>query len=298
MIKKDFNLKLNGKTLAIIDWANVYGWNKSLKWSIDVKKLFEYLSSFPEVFDKRLYYGIETGKAYSEEFNAEALQTGFNVISKEVKFIPVSLDKSHFKKIIKELFDVLDNIKIANSDIASKLYKLKETIETRLGEEDPDFDIGDDGQQHIIGTTPSYAKKDGEIYNNVYELINTLDEELKKLNINITELQGNLSQPVLRRKCDFDVEIARDVFNLTDGFNQLILFSGDGDYAALVKDLISKGKKVIVVFASGHKGKEYEEIKQGLYLCSVEQLKNYLALENNIPVDFSTGRDVNNIANL
>lgn len=29
---KEKILKLNGRTLAVIDWANVYGWNKKLKW--------------------------------------------------------------------------------------------------------------------------------------------------------------------------------------------------------------------------------------------------------------------------
>lgn len=33
-------LKLNGKTLVVIDWANVYGWTKKLKWQVDVQKLF------------------------------------------------------------------------------------------------------------------------------------------------------------------------------------------------------------------------------------------------------------------
>lgn len=82
--------------------------------------------------------------------------------------------------------------------------------------------------------------------------------------------------PVFRRKCDFDVEIARDTFNLAGDFEQLVLFSGDGDYAALVEDLIAKGKKVIVVFAPGHKGKEYEDFKKGIFLCSVNKLKDDL----------------------
>lgn len=80
-----------------------------------------------------------------------------------------------------------------------------------------------------------------------------------------------------RRKCDFDVELARDVFNMSSEFDTLILFSGDGDYSALVDDLITKGKKVIVVFGKGHIGKEYVR-KQGLFLCSVGFLKQAISV--------------------
>jgi uncharacterized LabA/DUF88 family protein len=128
-----------------------------------------------------------------------------------------------------------------------------------------------------------------------------MDTELKKLNTSIDELQKQMAEPVMRRKCDFDVEIARDVFNLSNDFEHLILFSGDGDYAALVEDLtIKKGKRVIVVFAPGHVGKEYEKLSEQLrekrlnyrlFLCSANQLKDDICAVNNIPEDFSPGRD-------
>jgi uncharacterized LabA/DUF88 family protein len=166
--------------------------------------------------------------------------------------------------VVKELFDVLDGIKITNSEIATKLYELKEKIKNQQDQK-------------------------------VYELIEESDKELKKLNLNIESLQRHLLEPVRRRKCDFDVEIARDVFNMSKDFDQIILFSGDGDYSALVDDMTIKGKKVIVVFAQGHKGKEYKN-QRGLFLCTVENLRDDIYLENNIPVDFSTGRDTGNIA--
>jgi len=302
-----FIFRLFDKTLVIIDWANVYGWFSDpgsrtyLGWKVSPQKLFSYLSTYPKIIDKRLYFGVEMGKKWSEDLKSNFEKIGFNMQSKEVKWVPVSLEKSHFKKIVQELFDVLDNIKTKNSEIATKLYELKEKIETRLAEEEPDFDRGDDGKPYITGTYPPYAKEDGVIYNEAYNLIEELDTELKKLNLNIDKLQKNLSEPVMRRKCDFDVEIARDVFNLSNDFENLILFSGDGDYAALVEDLtINKNKKVIVVFAPGHVGKEYEKLseqleekhlKYRLFLCSANRLKDDICEENNIPKDFSPGRD-------
>jgi len=42
--KKRFFLK--GKTSVFIDWANVYGWTKSLKREVDAEELFGYLKTY------------------------------------------------------------------------------------------------------------------------------------------------------------------------------------------------------------------------------------------------------------
>lgn len=111
----------------------------------------------------------------------------------------------------------------------------------------------------------------------IFESIESIDSILTKLNIDISNLRDNLKKSVLRRKCDFDVEITRDALNLINEYDILILFSGDGDYFSLVEDLIKKGKKVILVFAKGHKGKEYNEINNSLFFaCSVDKLKRIL----------------------
>ena len=46
---KQFAFNLRGKTAVFIDWANVYGWKNSLKFDIDLKKLFAYLKSYKEI---------------------------------------------------------------------------------------------------------------------------------------------------------------------------------------------------------------------------------------------------------
>lgn len=279
--KEEFKFRLSSKTLVIIDWANVYGWfsrpksKTYLGWEVCPERLFNYLSTYSEIIDKRLYNGVEIGDERSEVFGAKVGSLGFNFIKKEVKWVPVYLnEQTHFKKIVRELFNTLDGVKITNSDIATKLYELKGKIKSQQDQK-------------------------------VYELIDESDTELKKLNFKIEELQQHLLEPVERRKCDFDVEIARDAFNLSKDFECLILFSGDGDYSALVEDLIvEKGKKVIVVFAPGHIGREYDKLtefltekglKYRLFLCTANKLRNEISLETNIPPDFSGGRDVSNI---
>ena len=306
--QEQFKLRLNNRTLVAIDWANVYGWSSNpdsknyLGWEVDPKKLFDYLSTYTTIIEKRLYHGTEVGNPRSEQFGKDIKSIGYTFITKEVKWTPVFLnEQNHFRVVVKRLFDVLDKVKITNSEIATKLYELRDKIEKRLNDTEADFDS--DG--NVQGEYPAYRKEDQEVYNSAYELIENLDEELKALNINIDDLQKELQKPVQRRKCDFDVELARDTCNLCDTFDTLLLFSGDGDYSALAEDLIEKGKKVAVVFAPGHKGKEYDPLqakleaaskKWALYLCNVNKIKGEIFLEKTIPPDFSGGRDMANIA--
>lgn len=215
-------LKLSGKTLAVIDWANVYGWTKKLKWQVNVQKLFDFLKSYPEIFDIRFYFGVEKNNEKSEKFQKEVVGIGFNLISKEVKWVPVILEQSHFKNILKELKEIFQNWQ----------------------------------EPHSVSGASSITL------------------------MHIQELNKVLSQPFRRRKCDFDIEITKDILTNVDNFDILILFSGDGDYKAIVEHLLDNGKKVIVVHPFGLRGKEYNELltRKGSrpYFCAVEKLTNHL----------------------
>jgi len=258
-----FKFKLKGKTFVIIDWANVYGWFSDsnsrtyLGWEVDPKKLFTYLKSYSNIIDINFYFGVESSRLKSVSFKKEIGNIGYFHISKEVKWVPAALETTtHFKVLVRRLFNALDNIKNTNLAISNRMHDSFRVIEEVL----------ESGYNRSTIGKSAYIK-----------LIKELDEDLQKLNIDITELQVLLKEPVQRRKCDFDVEISRDIYNNIRNFETMIIFSGDGDYAALVEDLILKGKKVIVVFAAGHKGKEYEDFKRGLFLCPIKKLKPFIA---------------------
>lgn len=70
-----------------------------------------------------------------------------------------------------------------------------------------------------------------------------LHTEVKKLEKNGVKL--------LSPKANFDVEITLDMILFADELANFILFSGDGDFASIVRYLRSKGKKVLVI--SGRK---------------------------------------------
>lgn len=85
----DRHLILKGKAIVFIDWANVYGWTKSLKREVDHAKLFAYLKTYEEIAEIKLYFGKDTHPK-SEEFLKDAMRSGYKVISKSVKYILVA----------------------------------------------------------------------------------------------------------------------------------------------------------------------------------------------------------------
>ncbi len=210
--------KLKGRTLAIIDWANVYGWSNNLGWQVDPQKLYDYLKNYPDIFDIRFYFGIEKGNKKSEQFQENIKNIGYTLISKEVKWIPLKLNITHFR---------------------TKDGKIK-NIENALG-------------------------------SSSWEVFKELLEK---------EIQKPFKGQFCRRKCDFDVEITKDILINIDKFDSLILFSGDGDYKDIVEYSLSNNKQVIVVHPFGLRGKEYNELlardKNRPYLCAVEKLTSFI----------------------
>lgn len=177
MSNKEYKkLVIKGKAVVFVDWANVHGWEKSLKQNINLQKLFSYLTEYKEVKDVRLYFGTDTHEK-SVEFLETAENIGYRIITKPVKYI-------------------------------------------------------------LAG-----------------------------------EIGG---QKIHIRKCDFDMEVCIDAHRLLkEDFESLIFFTGDGDFAPLYQMLIELRKQVIVIYTSGHLGKEIWEIKNGLFKA---QLKNLLEI--------------------
>lgn len=59
------------------------------------------------------------------------------------------------------------------------------------------------------------------------------------------------------KKCDFDVEMAVDLIRMRNEYNQIVLFSGDGDLVYALRYLHDAFGKISYVFgARGHVGRE------------------------------------------
>lgn len=96
---------------------------------------------------------------------------------------------------------------------------------------------------------------------------------------------------VLKRKCDFDLEIGLDCFENLDTYNSFVFLSGDGDFATLYQRLIIRNKQVIVVYQPGHLGREIWEMKRGIFKIEVERL----GLIKNVPPTMRSGGVIRSI---
>ena len=85
-------LRLNGKAIVFIDWANVYNWRDELKKDIDPRKLFSYLKTYPQIKEIRFYFGTDNSNTSSGKFLKQMEKIGYTVITKPVKFIKVYND--------------------------------------------------------------------------------------------------------------------------------------------------------------------------------------------------------------
>lgn len=90
---------------------------------------------------------------------------------------------------------------------------------------------------------------------------------------------------ILKRKCDFDLEIGLDCFESLDKYDSFIFLSGDGDFETLYQRLIIRNKQVIVVYQPGHLGREIWEMKRGIFKIEVERL----GLIKNVPPTLRSG---------
>lgn len=283
--RKDFSFYLYDKpTLVIIDWFNLYNKYKN----IDLQLFFNYLKGYKDIYQVRFYQGTIEGKDWSIQTIEDARLIGYEVITKRSKYIKIDIHKEvHLKKVMDMLKNLLNSISDKNSEIANKIYTFKTELEKKNKEN---------------GIT--------DIYSEFFEWVGEMDKDLEKLNINIKEFKNEINKPITKPKCDFDAEIAKDIILDIDKYENLILFSGDGDFASTVECLIKvRSKKVFVIYPQGSFGEiDYQnfnlirkldtgkrEYEKGFVCRPIEHLISNLIKKE--PADFSAGPDISNVAN-
>jgi uncharacterized LabA/DUF88 family protein len=81
---------------------------------------------------------------------------------------------------------------------------------------------------------------------------------------------------IWKRKCDFDLEIGLDCFEMLNDYDGFIFFTGDGDMATLYERLVKRDKQVIVVATKWSLGKEVAQIKRGIFILNVRRIKSFI----------------------
>jgi uncharacterized LabA/DUF88 family protein len=110
-------------------------------------------------------------------------------------------------------------------------------------------------------------------------------ETIEFLNSKLTELNNKGILKIEDRKCNFDVEIGRDMLldyerNKIDTF---ILWSGDSDFADPVEQLINDGKRVFIFNISGRVASELA--KTGAPIFDIRKTKEFICWPKELSED-------------
>ncbi len=120
----NLELKLRGKTAVFIDWANVYGWRKSLKQEVDPQKLYKYLKNYREIKKISFYYG-EDKHPKSKQLLRKAVKIGYHVTTKPVKYIQITVvggQKIYRRKCDFDMEICIDVHKFMNEGLESFIF--------------------------------------------------------------------------------------------------------------------------------------------------------------------------------
>jgi len=104
-------------------------------------------------------------------------------------------------------------------------------------------------------------------------------ETIKVLNVKLKELNRQGIMWLEDRKCNFDVEIGRDMLmdyagNQVENF---VLWSGDSDFADPVKQLLSAGKRVVLFATVRRVASELSELRQnGLFVFDIQKIRDFI----------------------
>ncbi|PIP14596.1 hypothetical protein COX47_04345 [Candidatus Roizmanbacteria bacterium CG23_combo_of_CG06-09_8_20_14_all_35_49] len=211
-----------------IDYANVLHWSKKLMWHIDLKRLKQLIGSFSTIKTARFYTGTLMGDVKSEEFNKEVVRLKYDLKTKPVKIMKLSIDVSSIPP--------------------DSTFALK-----------------------------NFVKR---------PLLNKLNiETIVYLNGKLKELNNQGTRHIEVRKCNFDVEIGRDMLldyerNKIDTY---VLWSGDSDFADPVSQLLKDGKKVVIFATARRISIELAETNSLKF--DIQKIRNFICYANELPQD-------------
>lgn len=216
------------KTNVYIDFANVRPWATKLRWHVDPKRLKQFLDSFDAINAIKFYHGTLAGDAESEQFGRDIKSFGYDLKTKPVKIMRLSIDVS---SIPSDSPDILKNFirppLLRNLNLAAIEY---------------------------------------------------LNNELRKLN-----RQGK--RFLEDRKCNFDVEIGRDMLvdYAENAIENFVLWSGDSDFADPINQLLDDGKKVCIFATARKVASELNDLtKKGLMIYDIQKIRNFVCWKKEI----------------
>jgi uncharacterized LabA/DUF88 family protein len=104
-------------------------------------------------------------------------------------------------------------------------------------------------------------------------------KDIQDLNWKLMGLNKKGIRYIEDRKCNFDVEIGRDM--LLDYANKtadcFVLWSGDSDFAGPIEQLLHDGKKVMLFATARKVAAELSDlVSNGLFIYDIQKIKNFI----------------------
>ncbi|MCL4416791.1 MAG: NYN domain-containing protein [Actinobacteria bacterium] len=159
----------------------------------------------------------------------------------------VFIDAANLERSVADLGTKLPNIKHLRKDFKwkalplnyyrvdyKKLYKFFKTNSKLASISFYSARFGTESHDNFL----TFLKRNG------YRLVTKIIKDIK------------VSESKHLRKANFDVEISVDAVDWLRNYDTFVLFSGDSDFAYLVRFLKKKGKKILVISERGHVSNE------------------------------------------
>lgn len=218
----------DGDSGIYFDWQNVIHWQEKFGWHFDLKRIKQFFDSFSTVKFIKIYTGTLKGNQQSEEQIIELGKMGYEVKTKPVKIMSISIDVSSIPKNSPALLQ-------------------------------------------------NFIRK---------SLLKKLDlESIEFLNNKLVELNQRGILNIKDQKCNFDVEIGREMSRDFESniLNNYILWSVDSDFADPIIQISSGGKKTTIFATSGRVSPELDAT--GVLIFDIKKIKEFICWSRDLPQD-------------
>ena len=224
----------DGDSGVYIDWQNVIHWQEKFGWHFDLRRIKQFFDSFNTIKFVKIYVGTLKDNEQSEGQIIELNRLGYDVKTKPVKIMSISVDISSIPKNSPALLQ-------------------------------------------------NFIRK---------SLLKKLDlESIEFLNNKLAELNQRGILNIEDQKCNFDVEIGREMsrdFELNN-LNSYVLWSTDSDFADPITQISFDGKKTAIFATSGRVSQELDAT--GVLIFDVKKIKEFICWPKDLPQDIKNKID-------